>query len=448
VGGRAALNGTQLDLTAEDPGARRSTTFLALTAERGLSMTETDVRTQRPEFQSILTQDSRSLFVTLLNLQIPLAGIASTGNGAAVAGALDRTKLGATGDRAVVVRELTALDDKDLQDALSMISGEIHSSALHLAVLDSEAFTDLVRGELTTADHDVTGRYGTGLNAVRWWTQFAGEHATLGATDTARGATVDLGAAGGGFDWRGSDRWSFGGGGGFGAGHMGLGALDASSDFKAPRAFAHVGFKPRGFGLRGGGSTARTTYRTVRRIAFAATAPAELGAALLTGGIDRTADSDQTGTVSDTWSEYNDSVKKSTYTLDWMVGVRHARVTRDAFDETGASALSLTAGDDTLSLTQTDVKLHLWRHEGNVRPFFETTVRRELTDGETTTAVQFTGVDNSSFKVDGLTVPGNTFIGRGGVTWRTWLGNLTFEYQLHKSPGQTRQTADLRVRFK
>lgn len=197
-----------------------------------------------------------------------------------------------------------------------------------------------------------------------------------------------------------------------------------------------------------GGSTARTTYKTVRKIAFAATTPLEFGAQLLTGGIDRVADSEQTGTVSDTWSEYNDSTKVRTYTLDWMVGTRHARVTRDAFDETGANSLSLSGDDDTLSLTQTDVKLHLWRHEGNIRPFFETTLRRELTNGETTTAVQFTGVENSRFKVDGLTVPGNTFIGRGGVTWRTWLGNWTFEYQIHKSPGQTRQTADLRVRFK
>jgi autotransporter-associated beta strand protein len=448
VGGHAALNGTHLDLTAEDPGNRRSTTFLALTAERGLSMTDTDVQTQRPELQSILTQDSSSLFVTLLNLQIPLTTAVSTGNGAAVAGALDRTKMAATGDRALVVRELTALDDEGLKDALETISGEIHSSALHLAVLDSEAFTDLVRGELTMADHDGTGRYGSGMNAVRWWTQFSGEHARLGPTGDARGAVVDLGAGGGGFDWRGSDRWSFGGGGGFGAGHMGMSALDAGTDFKAPRAFAHVGFKPRGFGLRGGGSTARTTYKTARRIAFAATAPLELGAALLTGGIDRLAESEQTGTVSDTWSEYNDNTKVKTYTLDWMVGVRHARITRDAFDETGALSLSLSGDDDTLSLTQTDVKLHLWRREGRIRPFFETTLRRELTDGETSTAVQFTGVDNSSFKVDGLTVPGNTFIGRGGVTWRTWLGSLTFEYQLHKSPGQTRQTADLRVRFK
>lgn len=206
--------------------------------------------------------------------------------------------------------------------------------------------------------------------------------------------------------------------------------------------------KPRGFGLRGGGSAARTTYRTLRHIAFAATLPSELGGDLLTGGIDRLAESEQTGVVSDSWSEYEDSANVRSYRLDWIVGILHARIQRDAFEETGAVSLDLTAEDQTLNLTQTDVKIHLRRRKGNVRPYFQGLFRRELTDGSTDTTVQFTGASNSGFSVGGLTAPGNTYVGRAGVIWRTWLGAWTFEYEVHKAPGQTRHTADVRVRFK
>ena len=450
VGGQAAIDGSHLDLSVASPVTQRATSFIALTALRGLSFTNTDAATDNPLLVPFLTTDANSLFVTLLNLGIPLSGVVTNPNAVSVGTAIDRFKLEATGDRALVIRELTALDDSGLNDALENLAGEIHASSLQLAVLDSEAFTDTVRRQIAARDReaDAAGETGWGGDKIRWWSQIGGEHATFDGRGGARGATANMGAGAGGFDWRLSDRWMFGAGGGFGAGRMGLSVLDASTDFNAPRGFGYLGYKAPGFGLRAGGSTARTKYKTKRRMAFAAALPLELGAALLTGGIDREAETEQEGLVSDTWSEYDDNLDVKSYTVDWTVGMRHARFNRNGFAESGASSLSLSGEDQTLKLTQTDVKVHIWRRKGNIRPYLETTFRRELTDGKTTTELQFVNVPDSEFSVDGIPIPGNTFVGRGGVTIRTWLGFWTFEYEIRKAPGQSRQAADVRVRFK
>ncbi|MCA1559839.1 MAG: hypothetical protein LC804_06095, partial [Acidobacteria bacterium] len=58
-----------------------------------------------------------------------------------------------------------------------------------------------------------------------------------------------------------------------------------------------------------------------------------------------------------------------------------------------------------------------------IRPYLETTFRRELTDGKTTTELQFVNVPDSDFTVDGIPIPGNTFVGRRGVTIRRGSGS-------------------------
>lgn len=449
VGGLASLNGTHLDVTAPGIGNQRSQTFIAMTALEGLTLNNTDVSTSNAAVQPVLKQDANSLFVTLLNLQIPLAGAVTNPNAIAVGQSIDKFKLAATGDRALVARELTGLDDNALNLALEEIAGAVHASSQQLAILDSEAFTDTVRDELTARDHERgDGQAGWGGERIRWWSEFTGEHGSLGAEGGARGGTINLGGGASGFDFRPAERWVFGAGGGFGAGHMAINGLNAATDFKAPRAFGYVGFKPHGFGINAGGSAARSTSKTRRTIAFVATLPAELGGDILLGGIDRAAQSEETAVLSDQWSEYADNLDVRTYTIDWNVGVRRARFARSGFTETGAGSLSLQALDQVLSLTQSDAKFHVWRRKGSIRPFGEMKYRREVTDGKTTTALRFADAPDSDYKVEGLPVPGNTVAGRGGVTFMTRLGAVTVEYEFNKAPGQSRQGAHLRVRFK
>jgi hypothetical protein len=152
--------------------------------------------------------------------------------------------------------------------------------------------------------------------------------------------------------------------------------------------------------------------------------------------------------LSDQWSEYADNLDVRTYTIDWTVGMRHARFGRSGFTESGAGALSLVSEGDVLNLTQTDLKVHVWRRSGRVRPYAEGTYRRELTKGTLATHMRFADTPDSGFEVAGLPVPGDTFAGRTGVTFATRVGSLTFEYQMQRAAGQFRQSADMRVRFK
>lgn len=179
---------------------------------------------------------------------------------------------------------------------------------------------------------------------MRWWSQLGGEHGRFDGANGASGGTLNFGTGAGGFDWKLSDRWMVGAGGG--------------------------------------------------------------------------------------------------------VGLRRAQFGRQGFAESGASALSLMLPEQTLTLRQADIKVHLWRRERDVRPFFEAIYRREMTSGRTPTRLEFAEVPGSAFTVEGLPVPGHTVAARGGVTLLTWLGAWTFEYQARHSPGQFAQSADLRVRFK
>jgi uncharacterized protein with beta-barrel porin domain len=419
-----------------------------MTAQNGLRLTDTTTSTAASTMQTVLSQTDTSLFVTLLNFGVPLSIPGLEPNPKNVGDVIDRIKPDATGDELTVIKELTGLDDPQLKDALDEISGEVHASVLQTAIIDSEAFSDLVRQQITERDHEAGDATGWGGDRVRWWTQLRIERARFDDTEFAHGAVANLGGGASGIDFRASDKWLIGGGGGYGGGNMNINDLAANSDYTAPRAFGYVGYKPKAFGLRGGASAARTSTDTNRAIQFAATLPAELGASLLLGGIDRTAESNETSLQNDEWGEYADHQNVKTYRLDWNVGFRHARFARNGFTEQGAGFLSLTAAAQTMHLRQTDVKIHMWRRSGDIRPYFETMFRREMSDGDTTTTLRFPSSKKTDFDVKGLPASGNAFLGRFGASFVTILGSVTTEYEYRKASGESRQSLDVRVRFK
>ena len=440
VGGTAALNGARFNVTAPSIGTARSASFLALATVNGLSLNNTQVTSGDPGVIPILRQDRNSLFVTLLNFNVPLSRFAGPGT-VAIAEAIDRTKFNAGGDGGLVVRELTALDDAGLQRALEQIGGQLHASMLQTAVLDSETVTELIRDQLSAREMEDGDDF-------RWWAETSCQHADFKATSTAHGGQSNVCAGAGGADRRFSERWTVGGGGSYSGGNMGLDANMGSGDYSSPRAFGYVGYKPKLFGFRGGGSAAKSNYQTERQIQFQATLPPELGGQPLDEGIDRKAESDQDGATKDAWSEIHDSRKVGSYTIEGLFGLRHARISRASFLETGAISLSLDGVEESLALTQTDVKVHAFRREGTFRPFFDFKYRRELAEGKTEANVKFTGLPNSEFIVEGINVPASSYHTRAGVTFATLVGQATFTYEFKKAPGQTRQTASLRFRFK
>jgi len=110
--------------------------------------------------------------------------------------------------------------------------------------------------------------------------------------------------------------------------------------------------------------------------------------------------------------------------------------------------LSLRAADQVIALTQTDVKLHVWKNKGTFRPYVEALVRREMTDGRIDEVLELANTPNSDFVVQGLPAEGNAFAGRIGSTLFTNFGAFTLEYRFRRSPAQTRQSVDFRVRLK
>jgi hypothetical protein len=415
-----------------------------MTAVNGLTLQNADVVTPDPTVIPILKHDQNDLIVTVLNLNVPLATATVGGNRGKVAGAIDRIKFGATGDLAFVIHELTALDDAGLNKALDQVGGQIHASALQTAVIEADALTEIARTQAGQARE--VGESGQ----VHFWTQFNCQHASYKGNGDAQGGSADVCTGAGGADRVLSDHWMVGGGGGFGSGSLGLNGSLGSSDYHAPRAFGYGGWRPKtSFGVRFGGSFAKSSYTTQRPIQFVATLPTDLGGEALTGGVDRQAGSNQTGTSSDTWSEISDNRKVKTYTIEGLVGFRHARFSRQGWTETGADSLSLSGdANQTLALTETDVRVHTYRRTGTFRPFFLAFYRRELTNAQTATELSFAGAGNSNFTILGLPVPGNTYSAQGGATMILRLGQLSGEYTFLHSSNETRQSLGLRFRFK
>jgi uncharacterized protein with beta-barrel porin domain len=202
--------------------------------------------------------------------------------------------------------------------------------------------------------------------------------------------------------------------------------------------------------VHGGGSAARSSYNTTRQIAFAAMVRTADGqTAPLSDGVDRTADSDQTGVTRDAWSEWQHTAKFHSWTLDSKLGLRAAHYSRNAFSETGANAISLDGRPDALKTRESDINIHLFRRSRTWRPRVQLDFRRQIGDGATSADVQFAGRSDSQFVVNGLPVPHNAFQGVFGLTMRTQAGlELTLEYETEQAPDEAHNAVHFRMRFR
>jgi uncharacterized protein with beta-barrel porin domain len=453
VEGRTVLNDTRFELGFSDV-AERSTTYTALTALGGLSASGLTASSLNPDLVPVLTDDGNSVLVTLLNFAVPIAGAATTPNTASVGRAVDAIKHDATGDLSQVVRELTALDDAGLNLALDSLAGQIHASQQWMAAIDSETFTDMIRQEITLREHgyeeDLSNpAFAPRAQQMRWWAQVAGEHATF-TGDGFRGAVANLGGVGGGFDLKRTDRWLFGLGGSYSAAGLSLDGLGGGSDLQAPRGFAYSGVRLGRVRLNAGGSTARTSYKTSRSITFAATVPTPSGGeALLGEGVDREATSEQQGWASDAWSEYQDSAKIKSWTLDWKAGWRYVRFTRESFVELGAGDISLEAPAQTLTLNEADALVHVFKRTGGIRPRALFTYKRELFEQGSDVAMQFVDQSEGQFTTSGMPTGKDTITALGGVTFVTPSGlEYAVRYEIRHATGELRQKLAFRVRFR
>jgi uncharacterized protein with beta-barrel porin domain len=324
----------------------------------------------------------------------------------------------------------------------------VHGTKIRLVALDAEAFTDVVRDEISSrqrgTEEDRAANIGPQQERPQWWGQFAGQHVDFETRDGADGADGNIGGAAFGVDWNFAGRWFAGGGGGYSRGTLTLDVIEASSRVTAPRVFGYAGFSAGPYSLNFGGSGAWTSYDTRRHLAFGANLLAEP----IPGGLDRLAESTQDGTATDQWTEFSDNFKIRTWTYDAKAGWRHARYGRDGFKETGGQSLSLEAAAQAEHSWQADVRFKAFRNTGGIRPHFSGSYRRELGEADTTTEVQLADKPESSFEVEGLGFAKDTITALGGVTVHSALGiEYTLDYQARHAAGQTAQSVHFRLRY-
>jgi hypothetical protein len=151
--------------------------------------------------------------------------------------------------------------------------------------------------------------------------------------------------------------------------------------------------------------------------------------------------------VKDQWTDWDDEHEIRTYSLSYVLGYRRATFTRRGFIESGADSLSLEMPEQTLRLRQVNTLLNVWRREGDFRPFGEFLYRREITDGTTTTLLEFPDAGDSRFTVDGLPAPQNIVRLQLGAVWHARSRTWKFEYHYRNATGQSTHGGSLHVTF-
>jgi autotransporter-associated beta strand protein len=447
VNGTASFSGTQFNLTVNDSSTTRMTSY-PLVSARSVSLTNSTASAQVPTLVPYLYTDATALRVSVLNLLVPIAAVPTTPNGRAVATVVDTIKPTSTGDMGVFIRNLAGLEDDPLRDALEQLPGEVNVTNVKMAVIDSEAITDLIRSEMSRHDEEEgDARVAVRSLRPRWWAELTGQHARFRGRNGLHGATVDVGGLAAGFDIKRTERFTFGGGLSFTAGGLSLVGLKEASQLKAPRAFTYAGLQAGPFQFHAGGSAARTNMSSDRQIHVTAARAGDtqpIGSAF-----DQTAEADRDGAAEDVWSEWQDTFNIGQWRSESKVGWRHARFARQPFTERGGGPVSLEGGDDLLTATESDVLIRVFRKTGGYRPHFMFTYRREFGDPENTADVQFVGQPAARFEVNGLPLAKNTIMGRSGLTVRTGSGlEYTVEYEFRHAEYETRHSGDFRIRFK
>ena len=199
----------------------------------------------------------------------------------------------------------------------------------------------------------------TGLRASQRWT-WRGGHlwtrvqsgGTSFDTDITHGGEANLFGLDGGIDWSLGDRWLAGGGGGYASGSMTLDGLNGSSDYIAPRGFGYAGYTRDRWAAHGGVSISRAAYSRDRAFQFVARLPDTFGGGPIFGGVSRNTSSEATGLTTEIWGDWETPVRLARWTLRPAASVRSAHYSLQAWRESGADSLSLSAPAQALGSVQ------------------------------------------------------------------------------------------------
>ena len=316
-----------------------------------------------------------------------------------------------------------------------------------MTVNDSRVVTDLVRNQLSDAEHEAED--GQGGNGIQPWLQFSGEHSTF-KTSEFSGGTANLGGGGGGVNLKPTGRMLAGIGGAFSLGSLSLNDISGQATLKAPRARGYTGFRFGAFHVHAGSSVAKNNNGTKRDVKIHAHVPDANGNLVpMSNGVDREAESDQDGYTEDLWGDLQHTYKKPSWLMDSKIGLRATRYVRRAFTETGGGSISLDGAEEVLQSREVRFDFHAFKKTGGWRPRILLNYMREFGDDATSADVNFKERPESQFQVTGLPIPRDMFHGLFGLTMRSMSGlEYTVEYETTQATNESHNAVHFRMRFR
>jgi uncharacterized protein YhjY with autotransporter beta-barrel domain len=175
--------------------------------------------------------------------------------------------------------------------------------------------------------------------------------------------------------------------------------------------------------------------------------PDTFGGGPIFGGVSRNATSEATGLTTEIWGDWETPLRFSGWTARPAASVRYAHYSLQAWQESGADSLSLSAPAQALDSVQAGAGIYITRSTGRFRPTVRTTYRRELTDGRVATTLQLLADPNGLFLVEGPHLAKDIISIRPGMTFRTNEFDLFFAVDLRRASQQNRQSLEFGLGF-
>jgi uncharacterized protein with beta-barrel porin domain len=270
-----------------------------------------------------------------------------------------------------------------------------------------------------------------------WWLQGMGSNLSLKADVDPGVSSASMQGALVGYDRRTRGGAMYGVAAGFTDNDIDAsGGLDRL-DGRAYRGAAYTQLTPGRVVIDGLVSGASHRVRGSRGIRFAATLEPVFGGGLLFGGVDRTASFDYDAFEIAAVIDAGYRIQAGAFTVQPSLGAQFTRISREAFAETGADALDLTAAEDSVSSTAGRVRLSVERRYTRASgrwfaPRASVRYTRELGDRDVPLSAALAG---ASFTASGFALPASLFSARAGVAAGFGALTLSLDYRAAVAAG-------------
>jgi uncharacterized protein with beta-barrel porin domain len=387
VTGRATLNGgTVRTFTASLQSAfAANTSYSIVTAAGGLTGTfGTLVNTDLPLLNLSLSYTPNAAILNIRQASVTAASIAQTYNQGQVAGIIDNTQTGATGDYRTVLDALIFSTTPQVLTALDTTSGEIHASVLASGLRQSRVISNAMRARLQAGTPTSEGGNRFGL----WLAGGIVDGAIAADGNAARVAGDSQGLIFGGELAGASSSFVVGAAVGYAKSRVDVNARQSSArlDGWQAGAYGRFGTGGSGFTVSALGSYVSSDADTLRGITVNTINRAAVARyrveSFAVGGEAR----------------FGIPVGGSSWAVGPVAAVDYTSVRRAAFTETNAASLNLTGNRDSHNLTSFGVGgFANWQGSGSK---FDLSVQYEQGDrNAAATRLSLQGAPASSFLV-------------------------------------------------